>query len=69
MVSEITEFLKNIQRKKFRPFFVLGDRKRKALGLLMLFLKKKISLNEFFLDATACNKKTARNKFEKTKIN
>jgi hypothetical protein len=48
MVSEITEFLKNIQRKKFRPFFVLGDRKRKALGLLMLFLKKKISLNELF---------------------
>jgi FkbM family methyltransferase len=48
MASEITEFLKNIQRKKFRPFFILGDRKRKALGLLMLFLKKKISLNELF---------------------
>jgi FkbM family methyltransferase len=48
MAIEITEFLKNIQRKKFRPFFILGDRKRKALGLLMLFLKKKISLNELF---------------------
>jgi len=48
MAIEITEFLENIQRKNFRPFFILGDRKRKALGLLMLFLKKKISLNELF---------------------
>jgi len=48
MATEITEFLKNIQRKTFRPFLILGDRKRKALGLLMLFLKKKISLNELF---------------------
>ena len=48
MAIEITEFLENIQRKNFRPFFILGDRKRKALGLLMLFLKNKISLNELF---------------------
>jgi FkbM family methyltransferase len=48
MATEITEFLKNIQTKNFRPFFILGDKKRKALGLLMLFLKKKISLNELF---------------------
>jgi FkbM family methyltransferase len=48
MATEITEFLKNIQRKTFRPFFILGDRKRKALGLLMLFLKGKINFKELF---------------------
>jgi FkbM family methyltransferase len=48
MTIEIAEFLKNIQRKTSRPFFILGDRERKALGLLMLFLKKKISLRELF---------------------
>ena len=48
MANEITEFLKNIQRKTFRPFFILGDRKRKALGLLMLFLKGKINFKELF---------------------
>ena len=48
MATEITEFLKNIQRKTFRPFFILGDRKRKALGLLMLFLKGKIHFKELF---------------------
>jgi FkbM family methyltransferase len=48
MTTEITEFLKNIQRKPFRPFFILGDRKRKALGLLMLFLKEKINFKELF---------------------
>jgi len=48
MAIEITEFLKNIQRKTFRPFFILGDRKRKALGLLMLFLKGKINFKELF---------------------
>lgn len=44
MAREVTEFLKSIQRKNFRQLFILSDRKRKALGLLMLFLKKKISL-------------------------
>ena len=48
MATEITEFLKNIQRKTFRPFFILGDRKRKALGFLMLFLKGKINFKELF---------------------
>jgi len=48
MATEIIEFLKNIQRKTFRPFFILGDRKRKALGLLMLFLRGKINSKELF---------------------
>jgi FkbM family methyltransferase len=48
MATEITEFLKNIKRKTFRPFFILGNRKRKALGLLMLFLKGKINFKELF---------------------
>jgi len=48
MKVEITEFLKNIQRKPLRPPFVLSDKKRKALGLLILFFKKKISFKELF---------------------
>jgi len=48
MGVEIVNFLKNIQKDTFRNFFILSDRKRKALGLLMLFLKGKINFKELF---------------------
>jgi hypothetical protein len=40
MASEITEFLKNIQRKKFRPFFILGDRKKKGFRVINVVFKE-----------------------------
>jgi len=57
MAREITDFLKEIRKDFFRNPFILADRKRKAFGLLILFLKGKLNFKEFILSLKSVQKR------------
>jgi FkbM family methyltransferase len=57
MTKEIIYFLKKIKKDSFRNIFVLADKKRKAFGLLTLFLKGKLNFKEFILSLKSVQKR------------
>lgn len=57
MTKEIIDFLKEIKKDSFRNLFVLADKKRKAFGLLILFLKGKLNFKEFILSLKSVQKR------------
>jgi FkbM family methyltransferase len=57
MTKEIIDFLKEIKKDSFRNLFVLADKKRKAFGLLILFLKEKLNFKEFILSLKSVQKR------------
>jgi FkbM family methyltransferase len=57
MTKEIIDFLKEIKKDSFRNLFVLAGKKRKAFGLLILFLKGKLNFKEFILSLKSVQKR------------
>lgn len=54
-MKDIIDFLKKEINNPFRNIFILSDKKRKALGLFLCFLKGNLSLKEFLLSLIPVN--------------